>query len=416
MLNFKTALPLVSLAALLAHVPLSAHASLLLDPDLEAQTIFSKTYTTTGANSTVFGNILAGDVSTVGASGLVSGDLVSVGAANLGGLGTSERSATVTGSISSGDVLTTGDHAVVNADVTSSGASTVGAHSYTGGNIVSGGAATTGASSMVMGDIQTGGAASIGATATVVGSIAAVGTITMPASSTGGPETTLPSSPLDPTAYTAGISFRVLNGASNIVTAQTALSNMGAGTLLAPTMTTTSTLMSGVYSAASFSTTAGTTLYLDGQNLDNQYWVFNIADILATGASTTIEMINMGINPGVIWNAGGYASLGASSTFMGTILADTYISVGANANVADVGNSCGGLYSATSYVSSGDTAVIGGSGCSNDGNSFRIDPNGIAYYQAVDVAEPGSLLIMLTGLLFTGMVMPRRTRGGNVAS
>ena len=416
MTSLKITFQLVSFAVLLTYVPLSAHASLLLDPDLEAQTIFSKTYTTTGANSTVFGSVLAGGVSTVGASGLVSGDLVSVGAANLGGLGTSGRSATVTGSVSSGGVLTTGDHAVVNADVTSSGASTVGAHSYTGGNIVSGGAATTGASSKVMGDIQTGGAASIGVSATVVGSIAAVGTITMSAGSTGGPETTLPSSPLDPTTYTAGINSRVSNGASNIATAQTALSNMGAGTLLAPTMTTTTTLRSGVYSAASFSTTAGTTLYLDGQHLDNQYWVFNIADILATGASTTIEMINMGINPGIIWNVGGYASLGASSTFIGTALAYTYISVGANAHLTDVNNSCGGLYSATSYISSGDTAVIGGSGCSNAGNSFRIDPNGKAYYQAVDVAEPSSLLMILTGLLFTGMAMPRRTRRGNVAA
>ena len=85
----------------------------------------------------------------------------------------------------------------------------------------------------------------------------------------------------------------------------------------------------------------------------------------------------------MIWNIGGYASLGESSTFIGTILANTYISVGANTNVSGVGNSCGGLYSATSYVSTGDTAIVGGNGCTDIGSCFSIDANGTAFFSAV---------------------------------
>ena len=421
MTSFKIAVKLTLLVLVLAYPPHTAAAGPLLSPDLQAQTVFSKTYTTTGANSTVYGNVLAGGVSTIGASGLVSGDLVSGGAANLGGLSTSARNATVTGSISSGGVLTTGDHAVVGANITSSGASTVGANSQIGGNMVSDGAATTGASSIVRGNIETGGAASIGATATVVGEVAAVGAITVPPSSTIGSQRMRSSSPIDPTTYTAGINSRVSSGASSVATAQNALMRMGTGTALAATITTDRTLFSGVYSAASLSTTAGTPLYLDGQNLDNQYWSFNIADILATGASTDIVLINAGFNSGVIWNIGGYASLGASSTFIGTILAEKYISVGANAKVFGVENSCGGLYSATSYVSTGDTAIVGGSGCTNTGGSFKVDPTGMAYYDSIafapmDIAEPASWMMMITGLFFTGMVMLCRTRRGSDAA
>ena len=398
----------------LTYAPLTVHAGPLLGPDLQNLTVFSKTYTTSGANSTVYGNVLAGGVSTIGASGLVSGNLVSGGAANLGGLGTSGRDATVTGSISSGGVLITGDHAVVGANITSSGASTVGANSRTGGNVVSGGAATTGASSAVIGNIQTGGAASVGATASVIGNGAAVGTITVGAGSTVGSKTTLGSSPIDPTAYTAAINSTVSGNAAQVSAAQSALTSMGSGTTLPATMTTNQTLISGVYSAASFSMTAGTTLFLDGQHLDNQYWLFNIADIFATGASTKVVLINAGLNSGVMWNTGGYASLGASSILIGTVLADSYISVGANANVSNVGNSCGGLYSATSYVSTGDTAVVGGNGCTDTGSSFMVNQSGSAYYAnaiipPVAVLEPASWILVITGLLFIGFLRMRRT-------
>ena len=347
----------------------------LLGPDLHSQTVFANKYTSTGANSKVFGNVLSGDVSTTGANASVNGDLVSVGAATTGG-----RGSTVSGNIVSGDVLTTGDGSVVGGSITSSGASTVGANSRIGGSMISGGASTTGAASTVSGDVWSGGSASIGAAATVGGAVGATASITVAAGGSVGSRQTLSSSPIDATASTEAIRTTVSSDAQQVMDAQSALTRMGSGTALAPTITTNLTLNSGVYSAASLSTAAGTTLYLDGQGLDDQYWVFNITDILATGALTNVMLINSGANSSVIWNTGGYATLGANSTFVGIILASNYISVGAHATLSGVGNSCGGLYSAASYVSIGDTSFVGGDGCGGTGDDFNVDPSGTAYY------------------------------------
>jgi hypothetical protein len=155
---------------------------------------------------------------------------------------------------------------------------------------------------------------------------------------------------------------------------------------LAPTMVTSKTFLAGVYSAPSWSTTAGTTLTLDGQNMANQTWVFNIADILATGANSHIKLVNAGANAQVFWNAGGYASLGANSTFFGTVLAKTYISVGADAVVSNFGASCGGLFALAEYVSIGAGAKVGSEGCSATPSIPTAVP------------EPESYALMLAGL------------------
>jgi hypothetical protein len=79
-----------------------------------------------------------------------------------------------------------------------------------------------------------------------------------------------------------------------------------------------------------------------------------------------IEVVNGTGNNNVVWNAhgaGGYVSTGARSDIIGTILATTYASVGANASVTGTNNGCGGVFSATSYVSLGANASVGGEGC-----------------------------------------------------
>ena len=223
MTNFKIAVSLTPLVLVLAYSSHPAAAGPLLSLDLQAQTAFSKTYTTTGANSTVYGNVLAGGVSTIGASGLVSGNLISGGAANLGGLGTSGRDANVSGSILSGDVMTTGAHAGVGASIMSSGASTVGANSRIGGNMVSDGVATTGVLSTVKGRIKKVEVADISAIATVVGDVAAIGAVTVPASATIRSRHMLSSSPVSPTAYTAAINSTVSDDAAQVAAARAML-------------------------------------------------------------------------------------------------------------------------------------------------------------------------------------------------
>jgi hypothetical protein len=110
-------------------------------------------------------------------------------------------------------------------------------------------------------------------------------------------------------------------------------------------MTVDTTLFAGVYSAASWFTTAGTTLTLDGQGQNDAMWLFNIEDILAFGGVSTVELSNVGTNAQVFWNVrnlvpGGYTSLGDGADIVGTIIAEDYVEVGANAIVrnASVGN------------------------------------------------------------------------------
>lgn len=184
---------------------------------------------------------------------------------------------------------------------------------------------------------------------------------------------------------------------------------MGQGIVLATTMTIDTTLYAGVFSAANLSTTAGITLTLDWQNQANPYWVFNIDDYLVTGASMKMVLINADDSARVIWNSGGYASLGASDAFIGTILAKDYVSVGAATTVAGLGSSCGGVFSTTSYVSTGAGARIGGSGCSGIGSGFDIVGGVSVRGNTIpSIPEPASYWMLLLGLALIGLKRPPR--------
>ena len=399
----KLALPLL---ITLVYAPAHAGASPLFDLNADKLTVFANTYATSGANSIIYGNVLSGDVSTIGAAATVYGNEVSVGANTAGG-----AASKVTGNIWSGDVLTTGQSSITGGSLKSSGAGTMGDSAKVAGNMTSGGVTTVGANAVLSGNLLSGGTATVSASGSVGGTIGATGVITA-----AGYVTTpnLTSSPINPTAFTQSIQNTVTSTANQVTAAQTALDKMGSGTVLAATMVTSRTLLPGVYSAPSLSTTAGTTLTLDGQGKANQFWVFNIADILAFGGTTNIVLANPGVGDSVIWNVtNGYASLGDTAHVIGTILAKTYISVGANAIVAGVNaSSCGGVFSATSYVQAGDTAKIGGTGCLGTGNGFGIGTNGTAVHINVTspVPEPETYGMILAGLGLLGFMARRKNQ------
>lgn len=199
--------------------------------------------------------------------------------------------------------------------------------------------------------------------------------------------------------------------------AQAALNNMGAGITLAPTMAGHTTLAAGVYSASALTTAAGTTLTLDGGGADNPLWVFNIPTYLVTGAGTQIEIINAGAHASVVWNTGGYTTLGASTTFLGSVLAAAYISQGAGTTFT-----CGTMFSG-SYVAIAAGAAVTSTNCaataswggSVDGLGAGLDiVDGIAVAarQAapVPVPAPGTPALMLLGLGLLGVSRALRTR------
>ena len=395
MKNIKSIL-FISIA--LVYTPAQVLATPAVNPylgsDLAKLAVFAHTYTSTGANSIVWGSTSSGDVATTGANSRVSGDMSSVNASNVGG--DTAVGAKVGGNLNSGGVTTLGDSAVVGGNIKSSGAATTGANAKVVGNLDAGGVTTTGDSAKVGGSIQSGGATTIGAHSTVTGNVASVGALAVSADGGSvGSWSSLASTPVD-SIWKDTLASAESRDAKLTADTQTYLTAFGLGTALSTTMTTDTTLSAGVYSAANLSTTAGTTLTLDGQGLDNQTWIFNITDYLVTGASSTIKLINAGVGSSVFWNTGGYASLGASSLFQGNIFAKTYISVGANTQVTGVGTSCGGVYSATSYVSTGDTSVIGGVGCTASEVAASAAP------------EPAVLSLVLTGLACIGLSSRRR--------
>jgi len=113
------------------------------------------------------------------------------------------------------------------------------------------------------------------------------------------------------------------------------------------------TLTSGVYKVATSTGIGATeTLILDGGGNPDSVWVFQIGTTLITAANTHIILIGGAQAANVFWLVGSSATLGATSTFVGTIIAYSSISVGDSVNVN------GRLIALTGAVTFGGIAYI----------------------------------------------------------
>ena len=310
---------------------ISSAQAVTLNPTLTNHVIVAETYSSQGALAVIHGNVQSGTYTSVGAG--------------ITGAPTNNK-ATVHGNINSGTYTSTGDSAIVDDNITTGTYTSIGANGIVGGDIKSGTYTTTGASATVV-NIAAEGVLTLGASTTVGGT--ATGSL-------GGP----------PPAFTSL--------QTDIINQQATLKALG-GTTTVPGVYGPggASFGAGVYDVVdilSFAANSDITLNGDGSD---QSWVFNVGNYMSLGADVDVVLNNVGANSTVIWNilgdstggAGlGYASLGAGVDFTGVILANSYISVGAgNAMVSGVDTSCGGLYSATGYVSVGATSVVGGAGC-----------------------------------------------------
>lgn len=90
------------------------------------------------------------------------------------------------------------------------------------------------------------------------------------------------------------------------------------------------TLTEGVYNSASSIGLTGT-LILDGQNNPDSVFIFQAGSTVITAAASKVQLINGAQVANVFWQVGSSATFGASSLFVGHVLANTTITAGATA-------------------------------------------------------------------------------------
>jgi hypothetical protein len=111
------------------------------------------------------------------------------------------------------------------------------------------------------------------------------------------------------------------------------------------------TLPPGVYAVADTKQGFAASLTLDGQDAPNPGWIFVVADDLVTAPGSTITLVNGAQACNVFWHVGGSAMLAAGSTFAGSILASTSVTVGGSVTIA------GRLLARTAAVSLGGDSI-----------------------------------------------------------
>lgn len=206
----------------------------------------------------------------------------------------------------------------------------------------------------------------------------------------------------------------VTAGLNQISDAQSALGSMESSVSLAATQGSV-TLAPGVYDASAMTTAASTTITLQGTGAKNEAWIFNIAGGLTTGASSNIILSNTGSGASVYWNLGTYAALGASSSFLGNILASGYISEGAGANIY-CGRALSKSYVSVPYGGTSNSDACAGSGTwagSTDGLSGVLQPSTAESGAASAVSavpEPRTYALMLAGICIIGFRTMRTKR------
>ena len=161
-----------------------------------------------------------------------------------------------------------------------------------------------------------------------------------------------------------------------------------------------SPLTPGVYR---FSTSAFLTgaLVLDFMGNSASSFVFQIGSTLVTATGSSVTVVNPGANPGantsIFWQVGSSATLGTSTSFMGTIIADQSITLNTSANIV-----CGRAI-----------ALIGAVTLDNNNISNQCANGGIADFPPTVIPEPSTVSLLASAgglLLFAVMRRERRRR------
>jgi type VI secretion system secreted protein VgrG len=120
------------------------------------------------------------------------------------------------------------------------------------------------------------------------------------------------------------------------------------------------------------------TLTLDFQGLSNQTFVFQIGSTLTTASASSVLIINPGANDSVYWQVGSSATLGTTTAFYGTIIADASITLNTGATIA-----CGNALALNGAVTM-DTNTVSVGACA---------------VPDTDTPEPSTVLLVAAGLI-----------------
>jgi hypothetical protein len=182
------------------------------------------------------------------------------------------------------------------------------------------------------------------------------------------------------------------------------------------------TLTAGVYAFGGASTanvTAASPLVLNGQGDPNSVFVFQASSSLVTAAGSAIELENGALACNVFWQVGSSATLGGSSTFVGTIMAADSATLGSAATVqgrvlAETGDvtldadtitaplACTAASVTTTTAAPTGAAGIGGTAAGTAGTSAATGSGGAAAGSAGTTSSATSTGVVPSGFPATG--------------
>lgn len=126
-------------------------------------------------------------------------------------------------------------------------------------------------------------------------------------------------------------------------------------------------LVGGVYDSESGTFQLTNTLTLDGQGDPDTVWVFQMASTLTTASDSEVVLINGANACNVFWQVGSSAALGTGTTFVGSILALTTITLDTSASIV-------GRALARNGETTMDTNTITSSACTTPTTDPDPDP------------------------------------------
>ena len=165
---------------------------------------------------------------------------------------------------------------------------------------------------------------------------------------------------------------------------------------LAPTQTLTGqdlgglTLSPGVYFFATSAQMTGQ-LTIDFQGLNNAMLVFQIGSTLTTASASSVLVINPGMNDEVFWQVGSSATLGTTTAFYGSVIADQSVTLNTLATI-----NCGRAIALNAAVTM-DTNTVDIDNCASS---------------TAPVPEPGTLSLVSTGVVAAGATAWNSTFAG----